>query len=112
VQKRYRGNRGRKVGKAHLKEGRQKIRAAWRLRKQDDKIRETRKYMMREPLGLAPRLKSDSMQEAVLKTLPIVLRPRAIYWIAQNLQDEYVRATSPKKKYHFVVAPTPRSAPN
>jgi hypothetical protein len=89
VQKRYRGNIGRKHGKAHLKEGRMKIRAAWRQRKLDDKIREKRNYVLREPLGLAPRLKSDSMEEAVLKTLPMAMRPRALYWISQNLQDEY-----------------------
>ena len=89
VQKRYRGNRGRKVGKAHLKEGRQKIRAAWRQRKEDDKIRTTKWYVAMEPLGKAPRLKSDSLEEAVLKTLPIVMRPRALYWINQNLQDDY-----------------------
>ena len=89
VQKWYRGYRGRKVGKQVLKEGRQAIRAQWRQRKKDDVDRMSRKYMLLEPLGLSSKLKSDSMEEAVLKSIPSLFRKRAKKWILQNLQDEY-----------------------
>ncbi|GMI14545.1 hypothetical protein TrVE_jg10521 [Triparma verrucosa] len=89
VQKRYRGYRARKFGRAFLKEGRQQIRAEWRQRKKDDEIRLTKKYIALELLGLCKRLKSDTMEEAVLKSIPIFMRKRAKFWINQNLQDKY-----------------------
>ncbi|GMH65185.1 hypothetical protein TrLO_g5227 [Triparma laevis f. longispina] len=89
VQKRYRGYRARKWGRHFLKEGRQHIRAEWRQRKKDDEVRITKRYLALEPLGLTQRLKSDTMEEAVLKSIPIFMRKRATFWINQNLQDEY-----------------------
>ena len=84
-----------------MKEGRQKIRAEWKERKKDDVVRFSKKYQVLEPLGLAKRLRSDTMEEAVLKSVPIFMRKRARYWIKQNLQDEYwyidVLKLDPKK---------------
>jgi len=89
VQRRFRGFRARKFGRAFLKEERKKVRDKWKQRKKDNLVRVTKKYQALEPLGLAKRLDSDSMEEAVLKRIPILLRRRAKFWIKKNLQDNY-----------------------
>ena len=67
VQKRWRGNVGRKFGLRVLKEGRSKIREAWRLRKEDEKKKRGAAYKIRESMALTKRFSSDSMEEAVLR---------------------------------------------
>ena len=88
IQRVYRGMLGRIEGKQRLKQERQKIRQAWRLRQKENKVRERLMYKVLDVLGYARRLDSDSLEERVLQRIPKSRRTRARYFIEQNIADE------------------------
>jgi len=88
LQRMYRGMLGRIEGKLYLKQERHKIRNAWKLRQKENLKRRRYVYQLRNMFGYAKMLESDLLEEQVLQRVPIWKRPRARYFIQQNLADE------------------------
>lgn len=87
IQKVYRGWRGRLAGRAYLKSRRQELRSIYRQRKEQFETTSSAWYRFLLLFGWAPRLSGDTMEEAVLKTVSVLSRSRAMRYIYQNRQD-------------------------
>jgi hypothetical protein len=65
IQKYYRRFRDGRAGRQHMRAQRQTERLRWRLRQQQDPIRQGYLYRCQNVLGLAPTLESDTFEEKV-----------------------------------------------
>lgn len=92
---------GREVGKEKMKQVRSLARRAHRLRKLETNLyRNTLVYKIKDVFGLAPALRSDTVEEQVLKRISCLGRLRAKEYIWTNKEDwgfYRVSSTDPKK---------------
>ncbi|CAM9489971.1 unnamed protein product, partial [Chrysoparadoxa australica] len=88
IQAAWRGMVGRVEGKKILKSGRRKMRCDWHQRKKDDaEYRSHVLYKLEDALGVATALKSDTLEEMLLKGLPRWKRAKARSDINNNRED-------------------------
>lgn len=79
-----------KIGKALMKQRRLLLRRAYRVRKYEDiNMRSTLEYKVKDMLGIAPALKSDTKEEKILKKFTIFRRQDIRRFIYQNKGDNY-----------------------
>ncbi len=105
IQSWWRMIRGRRVGRAHMLAVRKKIRRAYRERQGEEHIRNSWKYKVLYGLGFAPRLKSDTREESILRQISIFGKQRAREYIWTNRSDfgHYKEIIKTKNKVGRVV---------
>jgi hypothetical protein len=91
----FRGKLGRKNGKWTLKMGRMQDRRNYRQRKKDDQLRKGAFFKMADRFGVAPKLKSDTLEEQALRGISRKKRKKMLKAIAGNQTDD--QPGDPKK---------------
>jgi hypothetical protein len=88
IQAWWRGVCARVEGRKYIRVMRRRQRIAWRERKREDReIRNTWLYQLKDFVGMAPPLHSDTPEEKILKKLGVWSRQRAREYIYNNMDD-------------------------
>jgi hypothetical protein len=91
----FRGKLGRKEGKWQLKMGRMQDRRDYRQRKKDNTLRQGAFFKIADRFGVAPKLKSDTLEEQTMRGISRKKRKKMLKAINANMTDD--QPDDPKK---------------